>query len=367
MHRGRQDRAGLDDLVKREPVLPRLDRLTRDQRGEFARRFGVPHGDRRYGRQLRRLEEGRPVDPRRLGGEIGLSPRLDLRRVFGLDDGRLRRRDLGLEIVHALGPRVAIVEPGAGQHFGDERTVGVTDLGHFWRRRQIIIAVGQAKPALQQIGHILRRIGQRRRDEHAEQIFGLQVGRVQWIDVGADGRSDRRRQRALVGDRLVAGDVGLERGQGALVDPGLVAERRGIVGDQPLVRSRLGVALREVREQPVHPLFERLLGDVEGADRRAISRNLGGLDPIAVGVGEEIVARLDRPVHCLEVEARRIGGARLDLRVGGGAIAGGGAEGNAGAANQQGDDFQAHVETLQFCCAQAGPATPPLCKKHRGG
>ena len=70
---------------------------------------------------------------------------------------------------------------------------------------------GRGRPASDRA--LSRRVVEPLGDEDAEQVFGLEIGRVERIGVGAEGAADRLRQRALVGDAVDRVEVGLGRRQ----------------------------------------------------------------------------------------------------------------------------------------------------------
>ena len=123
--------------------------------------------------------------PGALRGEFGAAPGLHAVRVLRGDRVDMGARDLGLELEDALGARGGVGHAHQRQHRGDIGAVAVADPGHRRRVGEVIIAVGQAEPALQQIGHVAVRLLQPLGDEHAEQILGAEAGRVQ---------ADRRRR-----------------------------------------------------------------------------------------------------------------------------------------------------------------------------
>ena len=114
-------------------------------------------------------------------------------------------------------------------------------------------------------------------------------------------------QRGDIVQRLQRRDarqVGLTGVQAARLDPGGVGE--GVVKIAELLFfgvERRRIARLEVRDQVLHALLAQDAQFLERTDRGAVRRNLGALEPRAVGIVEEVVARLYAGVHAAEVEA----------------------------------------------------------------
>ena len=62
-------------------------------------------------------------------------------------------------------------------------------LRHLGRRIEVVASVGHAEAALQQERDVLGRIAQILRDPETEEVVGVEVGRIEGIDVRAQGRS----------------------------------------------------------------------------------------------------------------------------------------------------------------------------------
>ena len=140
-------------------------------------------------------------------------------------------------------------------------------------RREVIVAVRQPEAALHQIGHSFRRVGERLSDEHAEQVFGLEGGGVERIDVGADGRPMTLRQlRACSGLPQCDPASASGRRMPALVDRVGVRVGRIIVRDARLVRARGGVRIGRSMDEVSEALLGLLVDDVAGADARPVGR-----------------------------------------------------------------------------------------------
>src|SRR6202008_203841 len=63
--------------VEGEPVLPDLERLAGDERGDAAQGFGMPGDDPLLAAEPGGVEEGVPFDAGRARGDIGAGPGLD--------------------------------------------------------------------------------------------------------------------------------------------------------------------------------------------------------------------------------------------------------------------------------------------------
>ena len=138
--------------VEGEPVLPDLERLARDQSGDAADRLGVPGDDPVLAGELGGVEEGAPVDPRRAVANSARRPALDGVRVLRGDGVGMGAGDPGLEIEDARPPAPRHRACRSAAASGDIGAVAVADAGHRRRVGEIIIAVGKAEAALQQIG-----------------------------------------------------------------------------------------------------------------------------------------------------------------------------------------------------------------------
>ena len=91
----------------------------------------------------------------------------------------------GGEVVHGLS------DAGEFQNVADVGLISSAVLCHLRLVGDVIFPVGHAEPALQKVGHGVRRIAQRLRDKEAEQILGPEIGGVQRIDVGAKILAER--------------------------------------------------------------------------------------------------------------------------------------------------------------------------------
>ena len=139
---------------------------------------------------------------------------------------------------------------------------------------------------------------------------GLEVRVVQRIDVRAKALADPRGQRALVADGRDGGELVVERREALRLDRLLVHVAGVVIANLALVRSRRGGAGCGRLEHRVRALLRQVEEHRPGAGAAAIGRDLGLLQPRAVGVPEEIVAGRDRRIHAgpVNVVSRSLGG-----------------------------------------------------------
>ena len=173
------------------------------------------------------------------------------------------------------------------------------DRRHPGRLVEVVAAVGHAEAALEQIGRVARRVVQVLLDPEAEHVVGVEVGRVQGIDVGAELLAERRGQRVRVGDLRDAPEHRRQRLETVRLDGRLVHERGVVVADLLRLRRRRS---RRLFEQLRGPLLHGVGQALADAGAAAIGRDLRLREPGAVGVEEEVVAGLHRAVHRVEIE-----------------------------------------------------------------
>ena len=291
------------DGVVGEQRLPCVERLLRHERREPGDRARLPRDERVLASEPRGREERRPVEARRLPGEVGARPVVvPLRRVLAVLDLPVRLRDARLEREDRAGAGVRVADAREGQHAGRVRAVGVAQRRHLRRRVEVVAAVGELEAALHQRGRVARRAVEILRDPEAERVARVKRAEVDRIDVGAEVRADEARERAPVadrgdaveqradgrratgGDRRRVEESGVEIADPAQVGPGRRVRSRGLVDDD----RELGI---------------RALGrDVERAVAASVGRDPRPAFPVPVGVPVEIVAGPDGRVHAGGVE-----------------------------------------------------------------
>ena len=225
-----------------------------------------------------------------------------MEHVLHLLDRLLRIGDLGIERDHLLRARIGFGQAGERKHLCDVRGVGCPDLRGLRLRREVVVPVRQPDAALHQIRHSFRRVGERLSDEDTEKVFGLKVGGVERIDVGADGRADDLRQLLRVLDCRNAIQRRLQDGRAALVDRVGVRVGRIIVRDARLVRARGGVRIGNRMDEVSEALLGQLVNEIAGADARPVCRNDGRFVPGPIRVIVEVVARSDRLVDPRKID-----------------------------------------------------------------
>jgi hypothetical protein len=140
------------------------------------------------------------------------------------------------------------------------------------------------------------------RDPQAEQVLSVKVRGVERIGVGAEAGAEDAGQVLPVTDGGDGIERGLERLEAGRVDRRGVHEAGVVVADLSEVGARGGVGFRGLLDQ----LGNAAVGEVEQLNERAVGAAVGGdlrlLEPGAVGVLEEVVARLHRAVHASDVE-----------------------------------------------------------------
>ncbi len=236
---------------------------------------------------------------------------IGLVRIALLDPAPADLGDAGFERDHGLGHALRARPADQLQHLADIGLVlGLLggELG-----LQIVVSVRQAQAVLAEIDRITVRILGVRADVDAEQrtLEGPDLGLQHRQPVSALDRGDGGQVRP---QRLVAQGVDATQ-----VHEGVI-ERTGLDG---VVGLRAGGGLGALQYGP-----DVLLGDVGHDVVQAITRlvrgDFQGREEPAVGVGPEVVTRLDAGVLALGVEAP---GPGADHRIGRGGVGDGGGEG----------------------------------------
>ncbi len=220
----------------------------------------------------------------------------DLERVVGLvvvpalGAGPGDLGDLGFQRDDGLGVLGGAFPAGQGQHLGDIGLIcGLLGLEAVF---QIVVPVGQAEPALDQI----------------DRVFLGVLGVV--VHIGAEERSAELAHRrahqpgefVVILDRTDRRQVAGQRPRAQGVDRLLVHEAAIEGAELGFVASGLGVRRRLLRHR-AHPRLGQFLQSVERAIPRAVGRDLQLVEIGPVGVVEEVLGRRDRGVAAGHVEA----------------------------------------------------------------
>ena len=290
------------DRMEPQPVLPGIEGLGGGQGGESGDWLGVP--DQEDGRVLQtgRVEQRRPIEPRGLGGQFLAFPRDHVMHVLGLAARGMHRRHPGLEREHAGGARFRGVEARQFEGGRDMRLVRLAQLGHVRIRGDIVIAVGHSETALEQVGIAARRVRQALSDPDSEEVAGLEAGIVERVDVGAEIPAQHAGEIVPVGDGGDAIELRLEGSDSLGLDGGFVHEARVEVGDFAGVPAGGGAGLGGFLNEGEGVLAGLVDQDLADAVTGFVGGNGRGLDPSAIGIGIEIVARRDGRVHAWQID-----------------------------------------------------------------
>ena len=190
------------DAMEGEPRFPGIQRHIRDKLGQAGKGRRLPDDIAIGLGEARAVEELVPVQARRFFREIRPRPDIvGLHHILAVDDAFLRLGDPGFQIEDRGGFLVAVGDARQFQRGRDIGLIGGLHRLHLGAGAQIIVAAGNAQTALQQIGRVMFAVGEAGRHPDAEQIFGLEIGVVQGIDIGAQAFAQRAGQRLLVADR----------------------------------------------------------------------------------------------------------------------------------------------------------------------
>src|SRR5437763_7722909 len=130
--------------VEAQPVLPVLQRLRPDQRGELWDRGEMISVELLYIAELRRAEQSAPVDPRSLLLELLARPHLrSSGEVLALFARLVRLRDLGLEVDD---PPCGALRIGIARVLQDLRDISLIlrpRVGHLGVPGEVIVALRQ--------------------------------------------------------------------------------------------------------------------------------------------------------------------------------------------------------------------------------
>jgi hypothetical protein len=200
---------------------------------------------------------------------------------------------------------LAVRDPGEREHRADMGAVAGADLLHRARRIDVIVAIGQAEAPLQQVRRVAIRLIEVLRDPQAEQVLGIEVGRVQRIDVGPQAAADPGGERGPIGNCRHEVQQAADRLEPLPLDRPFVHVAGVVIGHLARGRIRGDAAAGETLDQFAR-VTRRLFAQI-GPDARtgAVGRNLGALQPRAVRERMEIVAGADGPIHSGDVDVVR--------------------------------------------------------------
>ena len=302
--------------MERQPVLPRVQRGGGDQSRLPGKGGWLPDDKAGLLAEAGAAEVLRPVEAGGLHCEIGLLPGvIGFMDVFVLRQADVFFRDGMFQLDDALGARVRVRESRKLKHGRDVGLIFGADVAHAVAVGEVVFAVGQLQAALQQVGGIVVGIVEAGRDPQPEKIGGMKVGVVQGVDIGSQALTQGSRQFALVADGGNRFEVRAKRGEALGFDGGFVHVGVVEVGDFANVGTGRGIGFGRFFNQAGGTLVAQVREAGEDADAAAIGRNLGALDPAAVGVLVEIVAGLDRGVHVGHDDAVGILFGRIDRRL----------------------------------------------------
>ena len=251
-------------------------------------------------RRVEGLEVGGPREVRREQGELGQAlavvglvrvAALDARHR-GLGQARLERRH-GLRVLGGLRRGFA----HEGEHLRDVGKVFVAELLRLVVRLEVIVAVGQSQATL---------VGP---DDDLARVAAVLVGAEleDRVDAHHLEARDLGLERGDRGDLLDRGKLALQRREPLRLDGGLVHARQVEVADLLVVRARSVGGLRDLLEDLVQALAVLLLEEREGPPVGLVGGDRVRLEPSAVAVEVEVLARGHRRVHVRGVDAMDLG------------------------------------------------------------
>lgn len=211
-------------------------------------------------------------------------------------------RHAPLELEDPRGGGRCIRQLREAQHRSDMRAVAAADLLHLGRCIEIVVAVGHLEAALHQEGRVTSGIIEVLGHPQPEEIRSMEVSVVQYVDVGAQRRTQRPRERRPVGDGVDRFQRRAQRLETLAFDGRLVHEGRVVIADLGRFRPRRGGA-----GGIADGICGALLGELgelgESTVGAAVGGDLGPLEPEPVGEAIEIVPGRDRSVDAAEVQA----------------------------------------------------------------
>ncbi len=258
--------AGFEEMED-EVVLPGGEGGGGDQGGFALEGGGLPDVEGFLGSEAGGAEVLGPVEAGGLGGEVGGEPEVvGVLDVFVVGERDVLGGDGVLEGEDAGGAGFGIGEAGEAEEVGDVGGVLGADLLHVRGVVEVVVAGGKDEATLHEVGGVVVGVVEAGSYPEAEEVGRVVVGHVEGIDVGAEGEAERAGEVTLVFDGGDAGEVGLEGGEAALLDGGLVHVGVVEVGDAAKVGVGSGIGLRGLGDDG-GDLLVGAVGELgEGAD-----------------------------------------------------------------------------------------------------
>ncbi len=309
VERRRQVRCVVVHQVVAQVVLQHRHRRRGDELVHRGQEFrladdDVPRMDAPGAEARRPVDRGR-VLRRELGRRHAVVVLLRIAQVGQLARSGGERR-LELHHLRGGGLRARLVAAEQLQAARDVVDVLGADLGDALLGVEVEVALGQAQAALA--------------DVHRHRVAGLvvladadaeQAAHADRLEI--EDRVDRVGRR---GDGVDARELPAQRRRAEALGQRGVHRRRPEVADLLLVAARRGLRLRRVLVDRAQARVELLVHRVADAPGRFRRRDRVRLQPAAIGVLEEVHARVHRPVHVRgqEIGLRRRGGRRAAVR-----------------------------------------------------
>jgi hypothetical protein len=278
------------DEVEGHVVLPRRERLAVEQPGAIANRGRLVDDEVLHVAETDAAEHELPVDVRHELLEPGQIHRIDGFADFAPTLRRPRDRgDLVLDADHALRRAGRILVAEQLEDLGDVRSVRSSIGVELFALLQVVVAVRHAEPSLTDPRHVPRGIHRVGVDAHGERRLIID-------------RADELHQAGSVLHRCNLGQVRLQRFEPACLDSRLVHPAGVQVRDLLVDATSRRLAACELIEDGVQIGLRLLEHNRAGPVAGAVRRHLKTVEPLAVDVAIEVVARLDARVHLREVD-----------------------------------------------------------------
>jgi len=177
------------------------------------------------------------------------------------------------------------------------------DFFHVRGVREVVVTVGKLDTALQEVCGVAVGIVEAGGDPEAEDVGGVEVGVVEGVDVGADGKAEGVGEFFLGVDGGDFIEEGLDGSEAVGLDGGFVHEGVVEVGDAAIVGVGGGVGFGGLFDERGDALVGAIDEEIEGTEGGAIGGERGAVDPGAVGVVVEVVAGTDGHVDAGDGDA----------------------------------------------------------------